>query len=220
MAEAVAPVVENVTMVVVPMVEALAPVVEQVTKLAVVPVAATVGMVVPLVGAVAWTAATVATTAVGVPEINKHVSSLVGVPQMKTSRADEKDFQTNYKDNQVQTSWIEKPNWSQTNTMTSRQGEQSQAYEKISRVKHEDKQVGSYQRYTAKEKVSHGEYVEKGSGQVGVKDEFKKSSTIKIGNKSGYTEYYSEERVRKVSYGNNSSSRNYGSPKRLTHDDY
>ncbi|KAA8535505.1 hypothetical protein F0562_030508 [Nyssa sinensis] len=145
--------------------------------------------------------------------------SVVG-PQMKTSRADEKDFQTNYKDNQVQTSWIEKPNWSKTKTMTSRQEEQSQAYEKISRVKHEDKQVGSYQRYTAKEKVSHGDYVEKGSGQVGVKDEFKKSSTIKIGNKSGYTEYYSEERVRKVSYGNNNSSRNYGSKKRLTHDDY
>ncbi|KAA8535503.1 hypothetical protein F0562_030506 [Nyssa sinensis] len=114
----------------------------------------------------------------------------------------------------VQTSWISKPNWSKTNTMTSRQGKQSQAYEKISRVKHEDKQVGSYQRHTEKEKVSHGKYVEKGSGQVGVKDEIKKSSTIKIGNKSGYTEYHREERVRKVSYGNNSSSsRNYGSKK-------
>ncbi|KAA8535504.1 hypothetical protein F0562_030507 [Nyssa sinensis] len=85
MAEAVAPVVENVTKVVVPMVEALAacggtsnqvvPAVAYVTG-AGLPVAATVGMVVPLVGAVAWTAATVATTAVGVTEINKHVSSL------------------------------------------------------------------------------------------------------------------------------------------------
>ncbi|KAI8016294.1 hypothetical protein LOK49_LG05G02125 [Camellia lanceoleosa] len=90
-------------------------------------------------------------------------------------------------------------------TAFKRPSEQSQAYERTTRVKHEDKQSGSYERYTRKEKASSGDlHVEKGSGRVGVKDEFTKQSTIKIGNKSGYTEYHTEERVRNVNFGTGS----------------
>ncbi|CAL5387776.1 unnamed protein product [Camellia sinensis] len=106
-------------------------------------------------------------------------------------------------------------------TAFKRPSEQSQAYERTTRVKHEDKQSGNYERYTRKEKASSGErHVEKGSGRVGVKDEFTKQSTIKIGNKSGYTEYHTEERVRNVNFGTGSGGSNGNGPNnRLTYHD-
>ncbi|KAI8016295.1 hypothetical protein LOK49_LG05G02126 [Camellia lanceoleosa] len=80
--------------------------------------------------------------------------------------------------------------------------DRSRTYEWTSRVKHEDKKSGSYERYTTKEKASKGDlHVEKGTGQVGVKDEFKKSSTTRVGDKTGYTEYHTEHWVRDVNYG-------------------
>ncbi|KAL7263509.1 hypothetical protein ACSBR1_001628 [Camellia fascicularis] len=85
--------------------------------------------------------------------------------------------------------------------------DRSQTYEWTSWMKHEDKKSGSYKRYTTKEKASKGDlHVEKGTGQVGVKDEFKRSSTIRVGNKTGYTEYYTEHRVRDVNYGKSTAS--------------
>lgn len=46
--------------------------------------------------------------------------------------------------------------------------------------------------------------MESGSRQVGVRDEYKKSSTVKVGGGSGYTEYQVEERVRRVDFGRGS----------------
>ncbi|KAI8565806.1 hypothetical protein RHMOL_Rhmol03G0289900 [Rhododendron molle] len=89
-----------------------------------------------------------------------------------------------------------------SNTMVKMPGERSQAYEWTSKINREDKLSGSYERYTAKEKASRGEpHVEKGTGRVGVKDEFKKSTTVKFGNKNGYREYHIEERLRDVNFG-------------------
>lgn len=89
-----------------------------------------------------------------------------------------------------------------SDTMVKMPGERSQAYEWTSKINREDKQSGSYERYTAKEKASRGEpHVEKGTGRVGVKDEFQKSTTVKFGNKNGYREYHIEERLRDVNFG-------------------
>lgn len=89
---------------------------------------------------------------------------------------------------------------------TKRPAERSLDYEWTSRIKREDKQSGNYQRYTTKEKVSSGEpHVERGTGKVGTKNEFKTSSTVKIGNKNtGYTEHTIEERFRDVEFGKTS----------------
>lgn len=83
--------------------------------------------------------------------------------------------------------------------------EQPRSYERITRARYEDKQTGSYERYTTKEKASSSErHVERGTRQVGVRDEVKKSSTVKVGDKSGYTEYQVEERIRHVDFGRGS----------------
>lgn len=83
-----------------------------------------------------------------------------------------------------------------------------QSYERTSRIQCEDKNSGSYERQTTKEKVSCGDrHVERGSRRAGVRNEYTKSLTTKIGNKRGYTEYYHQERVRDVVFGNNN---NYG----------
>lgn len=75
-------------------------------------------------------------------------------------------------------------------------------YQITSKFKNEDKASGSYQRHTTKEAVSTGaRHVERGSGQLGVKNEASWSSTVKVGNKTGYTEYYTHGRVRKVDFG-------------------
>ncbi|XP_057964344.1 uncharacterized protein LOC131155319 [Malania oleifera] len=101
----------------------------------------------------------------------------------------------------------------------------AQVHEWTTRTKHEDKQSGAYERCTAKEKVSTWDtYVERGSGRVGVKDECKRSSTIKIGDRNGYTEYCKEETVRKVDFGGYNKTQHstydhsYNSNNRLTYD--
>ncbi|KAM7511714.1 hypothetical protein LguiB_010589 [Lonicera macranthoides] len=70
------------------------------------------------------------------------------------------------------------------------------------KYKNEDKVTGNYQRYTTTEAASSGaRHVERGSGQLGVKNEASRTSTVKVGNKTGYTEYYKHERVREVDFG-------------------
>ncbi|CAH1419508.1 unnamed protein product [Lactuca virosa] len=87
------------------------------------------------------------------------------------------------------------------------------SYVNKSRVSFADKQTGCYGRATTKEKASAGEFQWK-NGTSGTKSEYKKSSTVRIGDKSGYTEVYNEQRVRNVSYNNN----NNNSKKLITYD--
>ncbi|KAJ9548463.1 hypothetical protein OSB04_021006 [Centaurea solstitialis] len=75
------------------------------------------------------------------------------------------------------------------------------SYETKSRVSYGDKKSGSYRQSTTMKKKSSGEFQWK-DGTSGTKYEYQKSSTVRIGNKSGYTEVYNERRVRKVSYNN------------------
>ncbi|KAL6552575.1 hypothetical protein OROHE_007939 [Orobanche hederae] len=87
-------------------------------------------------------------------------------------------------------------------------GNQVSVRQQTYRVKNEDKQSGSYERFTAKDKtVSREPFVDR-SGNRGYKDEHTTSSTYKVGDKSGYTEYYREERVKHVDYGKSSNSNN------------
>ncbi|KAI3772035.1 hypothetical protein L6452_03209 [Arctium lappa] len=81
------------------------------------------------------------------------------------------------------------------------------SYETKSRVSYGDKQSGSYGRETTKEKASAVEFQWK-NGTSGTRSEYQKSSTVRVGDKSGYTEVYNEQRVRNVSYNNNSGSKN------------
>ncbi|KAJ9548462.1 hypothetical protein OSB04_021005 [Centaurea solstitialis] len=81
------------------------------------------------------------------------------------------------------------------------------SYETKSRVSYGDKQSGCYGRTTTKEKASAGEFQWK-NGTSGTKSEYTKSSTVRVGDKSGYTEVYSEQRVRNVSYNKSSGSNN------------
>ena len=79
------------------------------------------------------------------------------------------------------------------------------SYETKSRVSYGNKQSGSYGRETTKEKASAGAFQWK-NGTSGTKCEYQKSSTLRVGDKSGYTEVYNEQRVRKVRYNNSSAS--------------
>ncbi|KAI3772033.1 hypothetical protein L6452_03207 [Arctium lappa] len=81
------------------------------------------------------------------------------------------------------------------------------SYETKSRVSYGDKQSGCYGRTTTKEKASAGEFQWK-NGTSGTKSEYQKCSTVRVGDKSGYTEVYNEQRVRNVSYNNSSGSKN------------
>ncbi|KAJ9548461.1 hypothetical protein OSB04_021004 [Centaurea solstitialis] len=83
-------------------------------------------------------------------------------------------------------------------------GEGSYETETKSQVSYGDKRSGSYGRATTNEKASAGEFQWK-NGTSGTKIEYKKSSTVRVGNKSGYTEVYNEQRIRNVSYNNSSS---------------
>lgn len=47
------------------------------------------------------------------------------------------------------------------------------------------------------------------NGQSGTKREYKKSSTVRVGDKSGYTEIYTEQKVRNVSYNNSKNKITY-----------
>ncbi|KAL6518188.1 hypothetical protein OROMI_033889 [Orobanche minor] len=97
---------------------------------------------------------------------------------------------------------------SYSKSMTKSGGNQVSVRQQTYRVKNEDKQSGSYERFTAKDKtVSREPFVDR-SGNRGYKDEHTTSSTYKVGDKSGYTEYYREERVKHVDYGKSSNSNN------------
>lgn len=80
-------------------------------------------------------------------------------------------------------------------------------FENKTRVAFSDKQTGSYGRATATEKVSAGDFQWK-NGKSGTRNEYKETSTVRIGDKSGYTEVYNEQRVRNVSFNNNNDSKN------------
>ncbi|XVE71784.1 hypothetical protein DITRI_Ditri10aG0179500 [Diplodiscus trichospermus] len=70
-----------------------------------------------------------------------------------------------------------------------------------------DKQTESYARATNKEAISTEEtFKERSTGGVGLKDEYKTTSTYRYGDKSGYTEYQVQKRFRKVNYGGSVSS--------------
>ncbi|MFS7944481.1 hypothetical protein Hanom_Chr06g00512651 [Helianthus anomalus] len=81
------------------------------------------------------------------------------------------------------------------------------SYQTKSRVSYGDKQSGCYGRATTKEKASAGEFQWK-NGTTGTKSEYKQSSTVRVGDKTGYTEVYSEQRVRNVSYDKTSGGGN------------
>ncbi|KAL4571287.1 hypothetical protein LXL04_018045 [Taraxacum kok-saghyz] len=80
------------------------------------------------------------------------------------------------------------------------------SFENKTRVTFGDKQ-GCYGRATATEKASAGEFQWK-NGKSGTRSEYKESSTVRIGDKSGYTEVYNEKRFRNVVFNNSSGSKN------------
>ncbi|OMO91507.1 hypothetical protein CCACVL1_07096 [Corchorus capsularis] len=88
----------------------------------------------------------------------------------------------------------------------SRLGGQSSYSQTSTVVKNYDKQTGSYARATNTQAFSTGDtFKERSTGRVGY-NEFKTTSTYKVGDKSGYTEYQVSERVRNVTYGGSSYS--------------
>ncbi|KAL6518189.1 hypothetical protein OROMI_033890 [Orobanche minor] len=93
-------------------------------------------------------------------------------------------------------------------SITKTGGNQVSVRQQTYRVKNEDKQSGSYERFTAKDKTVSGEPFVDRSGNRGYKDEHTTSSTYKVGDKRGYTEYYREDRVKRVDYGKSSNSNN------------
>ncbi|XP_074368654.1 uncharacterized protein LOC141708777 [Apium graveolens] len=95
---------------------------------------------------------------------------------------------------------------SYSKSMTLSGGSQVNVHQQTYRAKNEDKQSGSYERFTAKDKAVSGEPFVDRSGNRGYKDEHTKSATYKVGDKSGYTEYYREERVKHVEFDKSSSS--------------
>ncbi|OMO91485.1 hypothetical protein CCACVL1_07098 [Corchorus capsularis] len=98
-----------------------------------------------------------------------------------------------------------------------RQGQQSGLYQRTSKTNSMDKQTGKYARVTNKDVFSGGEtFKERSTGRVGFKDEYKTTSTYRLGDKSGYCEYQIEERFRMINFGgsgsSNNNSGNYGGP--------
>lgn len=81
------------------------------------------------------------------------------------------------------------------------------SYQTKSRASYSDKQSGSYGRATTTEKASAGDFQWK-NGTSGTRNEYKQTSTVRVGDKSGYTEVYNEQRVRNVSYNKSSGSNN------------
>ncbi|KAK9059520.1 hypothetical protein SSX86_020224 [Deinandra increscens subsp. villosa] len=78
-------------------------------------------------------------------------------------------------------------------------GAEEGSYQNTYRFSYGDKQTGSYGRATATEKASAGEFQWK-NGTTGTKSEYTHSSTVRFGDKSGYTEVHNEQRVRNVVY--------------------
>ncbi|CAI9298171.1 unnamed protein product [Lactuca saligna] len=90
------------------------------------------------------------------------------------------------------------------------------SFENKTRVSFSDKQTGSYGRATATEKASTGDFQWQ-NGKSGTRSEYKESSTVRVGDKSGYTEVYNEQRVRNVRV-RNVSFNNNGSKSVITYD--
>ncbi|OMO49746.1 hypothetical protein COLO4_38413 [Corchorus olitorius] len=89
----------------------------------------------------------------------------------------------------------------------SRPGGQSSYSQTFTAVKDCDKQTGNYGRATNTQAFSTGDtFNERSTGRFGYKDEFKTTSTYKVGDKSGSTEHQVSERVRNVTYGGSSYS--------------
>ncbi|CAI9298170.1 unnamed protein product [Lactuca saligna] len=76
------------------------------------------------------------------------------------------------------------------------------SYENKSQVSYRDKHTGSYGRATTIQKVSAGKFQWQ-NGRSGTMNEYKETSTVRIGDQSGYTEVYNEQRVLNVSFNNN-----------------
>lgn len=93
-------------------------------------------------------------------------------------------------------------------SMTKSGGSPVYVYQKTYRAKNEDKRSGSYERFTAKEKAVCAQPFVDRSGNRGYKNEHTKSTTYKVGDKNGYTEYYREERVKHVDLNKSGSSNN------------
>lgn len=78
----------------------------------------------------------------------------------------------------------------------------SSLYQETAKWKYKDEESGCYATATLCDKTSSGQlFKEKGSGRVGYKDEVKYTTVFKIGNKTGYTEYQYQEKIRKVNFG-------------------
>ncbi|XP_022728792.1 uncharacterized protein LOC111284377 [Durio zibethinus] len=93
------------------------------------------------------------------------------------------------------------PKQTTTYNYQSKQGGQSSFNQTTTKESYVDKQTGSYARATNREVVSTGEtFKERSTGKVGYKDEYKTTSTYRVGDKSGYAEYQVEERFRNVDY--------------------
>ncbi|KAL2921105.1 hypothetical protein RDABS01_012596 [Bienertia sinuspersici] len=99
--------------------------------------------------------------------------------------------------------------------VTKPSGPSTRNYELTNRSNNYDKSSGSYVRQTSKESYSSGDYSNR--GKTGYKDEFKASSTVRVGDKGGYTEYYKQEKVTRVNYDSGSysgGSKGYGGGKK------
>ncbi|GLT80399.1 hypothetical protein SLA2020_518400 [Shorea laevis] len=92
-----------------------------------------------------------------------------------------------------------------------RSSEHSGSYQRTEKATYVDKQTGGFTHTTAKEVISSGDtFKERGSaGRVGTKNEYMTANTLRVGDKSGYSEYQVQERFRTVHYGGNSSSKSY-----------
>ncbi|XP_074319100.1 uncharacterized protein LOC141656051 [Silene latifolia] len=101
--------------------------------------------------------------------------------------ADEPDYGYNGLDNSTMT----------TNQNT---GPTTNTYELTTKSSNYDNQTGSYIRGTVKDSYSSGDY--SNHGRTGYKDEYKSSSTLRVGDKRGYTEYYKQEKETRVEYNN------------------
>lgn len=81
------------------------------------------------------------------------------------------------------------------------------SYEQSWRSHDRNRQTGTYTTTSTKAIASAGEtFKERSTGRVGSKDEFKTTSTYRVGDRSGYTEYQCQERFRRVDFGNGGGS--------------
>ncbi|WOH01191.1 hypothetical protein DCAR_0520572 [Daucus carota subsp. sativus] len=81
------------------------------------------------------------------------------------------------------------------------------------RVKNENKESGSYERFTAKKKTVTCEPFVDRYGREGYKDERSESTIYKFGDKDGYTEVTTEKKVKHVDYNKSNCSNNYNNNK-------